>query len=60
MGVNFPAPTAPQKPPWDVQLQDDGSSVYTIPGPNGKPVVLAVNKAPRLPHAMQPKPGNGP
>lgn len=51
-------PPAPTKAPWDVQMQDDGSSVYSIPGPNGNPIILGVNPPPRLPKALQtPKPG---
>lgn len=53
-----PAPMAPAPPPWQVALQDDGSSVYQMPPlvPGGKPIVLGVNKPPKLSAAMQPKP----
>jgi hypothetical protein len=42
--------------PWQVALQDDGSSVYQIPPitPGGKPIVIAHNKPPKLPPALQP------
>lgn len=46
-----------QKPPYAVELQDDGTSVYTISGPNGKPVIIGLNKPPKLPAALQPPKG---
>lgn len=51
-------PMGPPKPPWTVELQDDGSSIYQYPPlyPGGKPVTIGVNKPPKLSPAMQPKP----
>lgn len=53
---SLPSPSAPATPPWNVILQDDGSSIYQIPSPQpgGKPVVIGVNKSPKLPAALQP------
>lgn len=48
----FPAPGQPQKPPYDVVMQPDGSSVYVAQTAGG-PVTLAVNKPPVLPKALQ-------
>lgn len=47
-------PPQPQAPPWNVQMQSDGSSVYSIPGQDGKPIILGVNPPPRLPKSLQP------
>jgi len=52
----FPSPDAPATPPWNVELQGDGSSVYTIPGPDGKPIVIGINPVPKLPKALQAQP----
>lgn len=50
--AGFPSPDAPAEPPYLVELQADGSSVYkTKTNPS---VVIGVNKAPKLPPAMQP------
>ena len=52
----FPPPGAPMKPPYEVVMQADGSSVYQVPPPmpGMPPVVIAVNKAPKVPPALQP------
>lgn len=53
----MPPPSAPSAPPYSVELQPDGSSIYFVPSPDGDPmkkVVLQVNKAPKLPPAFQP------
>ena len=51
----FPPPGAPTKPPYEVVMQADGSSVYQVPPPmpGMPPVVIAVNKAPVVPKALQ-------
>jgi len=57
MGNPFPAPDAPSAPPYQVELQDDGSSVYSLPPqtPGGKPIIIGINPPPKLPKALQPK-----
>ena len=52
----LPSPDEPSKPPWDIKLQADGSSVYYIKSPDGDPandIVLGRNEPPKLPKGMQ-------
>lgn len=47
--IGFPPPGAPDEPPYTVVMQDDGSSIYKTPSG----IVIGVNKAPKLPPALQ-------
>lgn len=52
-----PASAVAQESPYSVKLQADGTSVYYLPGPKGDgsdDIVLGVNRAPKLPPALQP------
>lgn len=51
---NAPLPPVPQKPPYDVRLQSDGTAVYYTTAPDGKEVIIGLNPPPKLPKAMQP------
>jgi hypothetical protein len=48
----FNAPGAPTEPPYQVTMQPDGSSVYHVMTAGG-PVIIGVNKAPKVPPALQ-------
>jgi hypothetical protein len=48
--MGFPAPSAPTEPPFVVELQPDGSSIYK--SKTEPPIVLGVNKPPKLPKAL--------
>lgn len=55
--MGFPAPSASAEPPYDVELQADGSSIYyTKTEPR---IVIGVNQPPKLPAALQPPKGPG-
>lgn len=49
--MGMPSPDAPSEPPYDVKLQADGSSVYLTK--TDPPVVIGINKPPKLPPALQ-------
>lgn len=49
---SFPAPSAPIKPPWDVRMQPDGTSVYFENTPAGE-IIRGVNPPPKIPKALQ-------
>lgn len=51
--VGLPQPGAPEEPPFDVQLQPDGSSIYLTK--TDPPIVIGVNKPPKLPPGLAPK-----
>jgi hypothetical protein len=48
----FPAPGAPNEPPYDVKLQADGSGVFV--SKTDPPIVIGVVPPPKLPKALQP------
>lgn len=52
--IGFPAPGAPEKPPFEVEMQPNGTSVYYVPGSNGQKIILGVNPPPKMPKALQP------
>lgn len=52
--MGMPSPDAPSEPPYDVKLQPDGSSIYFTK--TDPPVVIGVNKPPKLPAALQGQP----
>lgn len=49
--MGFPAPDAPAQPPYDVELQPDGSAIFK--SKTEPPVVIGIAKAPKLPPALQ-------
>lgn len=51
----IPSPQAQPQNPYQVRMQDDGTSVYHITGPNGKEIIVGLNPPPKIPKAMQPK-----
>lgn len=50
---SMPSPEMPSEPPFEVVLQADGSSIYQTK--TNPPVVIGVNKPPKLPAAMAQK-----
>jgi len=49
--AGMPSPGAPNEPPFDVQLQPDGSSIYVTK--TQPPIVIGVNRPPKIPRGMQ-------
>lgn len=51
--VGLPSPDAPSEPPFSVEMQPDGSSIYLTK--TDPPIVIGVNKPPKLPPALNPQ-----
>lgn len=49
--AGMPPQGSPSEPPYDVQLQPDGSSIYITK--TQPPVVIGVNRPPKVPPALQ-------